>query len=48
MSDLYPVKSEFAATARIGTADYQRLYRESVDDPEGFCRKAAERPDGSR
>ena len=27
MSDLYPVKPEFAARARIGKDDYQRLYR---------------------
>ena len=48
MSDLYPVKPEFAAKARIGKADYQRLYRESVEDPEGFWRKAAERLDWYR
>jgi len=43
MSDLYPVKPEFAARARIGKDDYLRLYRESVEDPEGFWRKAAGR-----
>ena len=48
MSDLYPVKPEFAAKARIGKADYQRLYRESVEDPEGFWRKAAGRLDWFR
>ncbi len=48
MSDLYPVKSEFAARARIGRDDYQRLYAESVRDPEGFWRKAAERLDWFR
>ncbi|MCA0197570.1 MAG: acetate--CoA ligase [Proteobacteria bacterium] len=48
MSDLYPVKPEFAAKARIGKDDYQRLYRESVQDPEGFWRKAAERLDWFR
>ena len=48
MSDLYPVKPEFAAKARIRKADYQRLYRESVEDPEGFWRKAAERLDWYR
>jgi len=48
MSDLYPVKPEFAAKARIGKDDYQRLYRESVEDPEGFWRKAAERLDWFR
>ena len=48
MSDLYPVKPEFAARARIGKDDYQRLYRESVEDPEGFWRKAAGRLDWFR
>ena len=48
MSDLYPVKPEFAAKARIGKDDYQRLYRESVEDPEGFWAKAAERLDWFR
>ena len=48
MSDLYPVKPEFAARARIGKDDYQRLYRESMQDPDGFWRKAAERLDWFR
>ncbi|WP_037082405.1 acetate--CoA ligase [Pseudoxanthomonas sp. J35] len=48
MADLYPVKPEFAARARIGRDDYQRLYRESVEDPEGFWRKAADRLDWFR
>jgi acetyl-CoA synthetase len=48
MSDLYPVKPDFAAHARIGTDDYQRLYRESVEDAEGFWRRAAERLDWFR
>ncbi|KAF1697160.1 acetate--CoA ligase [Pseudoxanthomonas koreensis] len=48
MSDLYPVKPGFAADARIGKDDYQRLYRESVEDPEGFWRKAADRLDWFR
>ncbi|MCR6685854.1 acetate--CoA ligase [Pseudoxanthomonas sp.] len=48
MSDLYPVKPEFAAKARIGKDDYQRLYRESVEDSEGFWRRAAERLDWFR
>ena len=48
MSDLYPVKPEFAARARIGRDDYQRLYAESVRDPEGFWGKAAEHLDWFR
>ncbi|WP_372017857.1 acetate--CoA ligase [Pseudoxanthomonas sp. 10H] len=48
MSDLYPVKPEFAARARIGRDEYQHLYAESVRDPEGFWRKAADRLDWFR
>ena len=48
MSDLYPVKPGFAAETRIGKDDYQRLYRESVEDPEGFWAQAAERLDWFR
>ncbi len=38
MSDetLYPVRDDFAAQANIGAEEYQRLYQQSVDDPEGF------------
>ncbi|GAA0701017.1 acetyl-CoA synthetase [Dyella sp. SG562] len=36
MSKVYPVKPEFAAKARVSQEDYQRLYEESVRDPEGF------------
>ena len=36
MSKVYPVKPEFAAKARIRKEDYERLYEESVRDPEGF------------
>jgi non-ribosomal peptide synthetase component F len=48
MSKLYPVKPEFAAKARIGKEAYQRLYAESVNDPEGFWKKIGERLDWSR
>src|SRR5690606_10738986 len=48
MSDLYPVKPGFAAHARIGKDEYQRLYRESVEDPEGFWARAAGRLDWFR
>ena len=34
MSDLYPVKPEFAARARIDRATYEREYRASVEDPD--------------
>ena len=48
MSDLYPVKPEFAAKARITRDQYQRDYQASVDDPEAFWGKAAERLDWFR
>ena len=36
MSTLHPVSPEFAARARVNAADYDKLYAESVRDPEGF------------
>ena len=33
---VYPIPESFAAAARINRGDYQRLYTESVDDPERF------------
>ncbi len=45
MSDIYPVKPEFAAKARIDHAAYQRDYQASIDDPDGFWAKVAERLD---
>jgi acetyl-CoA synthetase len=43
MSKVYPVKPEFAAKARIRKEDYERLYEESVRDPEGFWGKIGQR-----
>nr|WP_199045390.1 acetate--CoA ligase [Dyella sp. ASV24] len=43
MSKLYPVKPDFAANARIRKDDYERLYAESVQDPEGFWGKVGQR-----
>ena len=43
MTKLYPVKPDFAAKARIRKDDYQRLYAESVKDPEGFWGKIGQR-----
>ena len=48
MSDLYPVKPEFAARARIDRATYEREYRASVEDPDAFWGRAAERLDWYR
>jgi acetyl-CoA synthetase len=45
MTDLYPVKPEFAAKARITREQYQRDYQASIDDPGAFWGKAAERLD---
>jgi acetyl-CoA synthetase len=43
MSKVYPVKPEFAAKARVRKDDYERLYAESVKDPEGFWGKIGQR-----
>ncbi|HET6804759.1 MAG TPA: AMP-binding protein, partial [Frateuria sp.] len=48
MSTLHPVQAAFAAKARIGKADYERLYAESVRDPEGFWAKVGERLDWAK
>ena len=45
MADLYPVDAAFAAASRIDRNTYQRLYRESVEHPDAFWGKAAERLD---
>ncbi|HVS01603.1 MAG TPA: AMP-binding protein, partial [Thermoanaerobaculia bacterium] len=40
---MIPVKDEIARQAQIGSLqEYQRLYRESLDDPDGFWRRQAE------
>ena len=43
MSDakLYPVPAEVAAAAWIDDAKYQEMYKQSVDDPEGFWAEQA-------
>ncbi len=43
MTDLYPVKPEFAAHARIDRDEYLRTYRESIENPDAFWGKAAGR-----
>ncbi len=45
MSDLYPVKPEFAAKARIDRDGYQRAWRESVEQPDKFWGEVAQRLD---
>ena len=41
---VYPVDPEFAAKARITRDDYERLYAESVHEPEAFWGKVARAP----
>ncbi|WP_233840281.1 acetate--CoA ligase [Dyella sp. 2HG41-7] len=48
MSKVYPVDPAFAAKARIRKADYERLYAESVKDPEGFWGRIGERLDWNK
>ncbi|WP_282295687.1 acetate--CoA ligase [Stenotrophomonas sp. PS02289] len=45
MADLYPVKADVAAKARIDKNTYQQLYKESVETPDAFWGKAAQRLD---
>ena len=41
--EIYPVPADFGAKARIGKEEYERLYQESVNDPDAFWARAAER-----
>jgi acetyl-CoA synthetase len=43
--DMYPVRAEFAARARVTGEQYERLYAESVTQPDAFWGKVAERLD---
>ncbi|MET1754491.1 acetate--CoA ligase [Novosphingobium sp. RD2P27] len=42
---VYPVPEKWAEEALIDDARYQRMYRASVEDPEGFWREEAKRLD---
>ena len=48
MSKLYPVSAEFAAQANINAADYERLYDESVSDPNAFWGRIGKRLEWSK
>ncbi len=48
MTKLYEVPAEFAAKSRYRREDYQRLYEESVRDPEGFWGRMGKRVDWVR
>ncbi len=45
MTKLHKVPAAFAAKARIKHDDYQRLYKESIEDPEGFWGRMGQRVD---
>ena len=40
---IYPVPEAFAARAHIDAALYEKMYKQSVDDPEGFWAEQAEK-----
>ncbi len=42
---IYPVPDAVAADAAIGRQDYERLYAESIQDPDAFWGRAAQRLD---
>lgn len=44
-ASVYPIDADFAAKSRYRREDYQRLYAESVADPEGFWGRVAQRLD---
>ena len=48
MSSLHKVPPAFAAAARVGRDDYERLYRESLADPQAFWGRQAARIDWIR
>ena len=47
-TDVYPVPDQFAAQARIRRDDYERLYADSLRDPDAFWGEAAKRLDWMR
>lgn len=42
MDKAYPVKPEWSRNSWLNEEKYQQLYRESIQDPEGFWAKQAE------
>ena len=47
-TDLYPVPEDFAANAGINRDEYQRLYTQSIQDPDAFWMQQAARLDWMR
>src|SRR5215204_4879508 len=45
---MYPVPSDWAKEALIDAERYAQMYRESVEDPEAFWRREAQRIDWIR
>ncbi|URX63742.1 acetate--CoA ligase [Luteibacter anthropi] len=45
MSEKYPVDPAFAEKARVRKDDYERMYAESVQNPDGFWKTMSERID---
>ena len=46
MTDIYQPKPGIVGAAKVASSEeYQRLYRQSIDDPDGFWRRQAERLD---
>ena len=45
MDQVYPVPNALAKAAHVDKEGYQRLYRRSVEDPEGFWGEQAKRLD---
>jgi acetyl-CoA synthetase len=43
MNTVHPVPDTFAKSARLTRAEYERLYDESLRDPEGFWKRIAQR-----
>ncbi|QOW20706.1 acetate--CoA ligase [Lysobacter ciconiae] len=41
--DIYPVPADFAVNTRVNREQYQALYKQSLDDPDGFWAGVAER-----
>ncbi len=41
--DIYPVPADFAANTRVNREQYQSLYKQSLEDPDGFWAGVAER-----
>src|SRR5690606_2184269 len=45
---VYPASAEFIAKAHVDAAGYERMYAESVSDPEGFWGREGKRIDWIR